>query len=176
MNKKKVFFGFILFSILTLVLIDYSLKVREYNNLVDSNKAYEKISQEWLDQTYIYFDNCLKPGYVPEGRADCVRVITKSDEFAGQLFLKRNDLDRYFVAPWHTTMKYAYEDLSTLIDYDYESISGWEIDYDPNGSGRNLKNVALDPGDYSERALQFNQSLADAKPALGFFLKQQDDE
>jgi hypothetical protein len=65
-------------------------------------------------------------------------------------------------------MKYAYEDLSVLIYNQYEYISGWEFVTDPNSSGNNLKNDSSYK--VSENMLQYNQSLAEAKPFPGLFL------
>jgi hypothetical protein len=167
-KKKKI--TLVLISAALLLLVDYSLKVREYNHLILANESHEDTYMAWNDSTDIYVRNCTEPGYVSEGtEANCVKFISKSDEFAGQLFVQNNQLKRFFVAPWHVNMKYAYEDLSALAGNNYEFIAGWEIDYDPNGSGNNLQNIF--DSKYMENALQYNQSLMEAKPFPGIFLR-----
>ena len=171
-NKKRITALIIAASVF--LLVDYSLKVREYNHLISANKSYEDTFSSFSKDTEILFTQCTTPGYVvegnefvPKGRRGCEGVLRKSTESSVQLFVQDNQLKRFFVAPWHTNMKYAYEDLSTLIENTYEYVAGWEIEYDPD-SGNNLRNDF--DNKLVENALQFNQSLLEAKPFPGIFL------
>ena len=169
MNAKKKTIILFLIALFILLLVDYSLKVREYNHLILANKIHEDTYSSWNEDTGILFSQCIKPGYSPEGRTVCADYISKSEESAGQLFVQNNQLKRFFVAPWHLKMRYAYEDLSAVIDNSYGFISGWEIEYDPNGSGQNLRNDFNYK--FTETGLQYNQTLMEAKPFPGIFLR-----
>ena len=164
---KKI--GVALVVIVVLLLADYMLKVREYNHLISANKIHEDTYFAWSKDTDIYFRNCTAQGYVREDtKENCEKFIEKSGESAGQLFVQNNQVERFFVAPWHTEMKYAYQDLATLIDDAYQSIGGWEMKYEGNGWGDNLRNNYN--AKFRENALQYNQSLMEAKPFPGIFL------
>jgi hypothetical protein len=171
-SKKRVIVFLIAISLL--LLIDYSLKVREYNNLISANKSHEDTYSSYSKDTEILFTQCTTPGYVvegnefvPKGRRGCEGILRKSTETSVQLFVQNNQLKRSFVAPWHTNMKYAYEDLSTLIENTYEYVAGWEIDYDPD-TGNNLRNNFNNK--LVENQSQYNQSLMEARPFPGIFL------
>ena len=174
MHTKKKRITVFLMAALLLLLVDYLLKVREYNHLISASKSQEDTYTEWLSGTSIYFSMCNSPGYVvegnefvPKGKNGCEGVLLKSNESSVQLFVQNTQLKRFFVAPWHTNMKYAHEDLSYLIENRYDFIAGWEIEYDPD-SGNNLRNDF--DNKLEENALQFNQSLLEAKPFPGIFL------
>jgi hypothetical protein len=166
-KRNKI--GIVFLVVISLLLFDYLLKVREYNHLVSADKKHNESFSSWSEETRTYRSNCTEQSYVTEEiEKNCEEFISKSDTSAGQIYVQNNQLNRFFVAPWHREMKYAYKDLSALIENDYEFIAGWEIQYDKNGWGDNLRNNVN--WKVTETSMQFYTSLTEAKPFPGIFL------
>lgn len=165
-NKK--FKAFLLVALL--LLIDYSLKVREYNNLVKAHNSWMISYQEWIDTfNEDWLSNEINPseGWTQDNIDGFERFLRNSDDTAVEIFLLNESVERNQVLPWHREMRHAYEDLSQHLENEYQTYKGFKLVNRSEGTPRIEWGG---PDSLPEMIAQAKKSLNEAKPFLNLFL------
>lgn len=126
--------------------------------------------QDWIDT----FNNDLmankinpSQGWTQRNIDGFERFLANSNDTAIEMFLLNESLERYTVLPWHRDMKFAYEDFSQYLEYEYQTYKGFKL------VNENVGTPAVDLGDSDslpEMNAQAKKSLKDAKPFPNLFL------
>lgn len=167
-NKKIIY---VLIAIFALLLADYSLKVKEYNNLVKAHNSWMTSYQEWIVTFNVDLMankvNTSQGWWTQENINGFERFIANSNDTAIEMFLLNESLERYTVLPWHRDMKYAYEDFSQYLEYEYQTYKSFKL------VNKDVGTPAVDLGESDslpEMIAQAKKSLEDAKPFPNLFL------
>jgi hypothetical protein len=99
------------------------------------------------------------------------RFLANSNDTAIEMFFLNESLERYTVLPWHRDMKFAYEDFSQYLEYEYQTYKSFKL------VNENMGTPAVDLGDSDslpEMIAQAKKSLNEAKPVLSLFLESTD--
>ncbi len=164
MKSKKLFA--IVAILILLMTIDYLAKVYEYNNLVKSHKSWNEEYKNWqVSFNEDLLANKIQGSWTDRNLEGFDRYLVKSRQTAEDVFLIKNEVDRYPKLPWHRSINYAYNDFSAQLENEYMFYKNARLE---NIQG--IPTVILWDGDSPELAEQSQLSLLEAKPFPGFFI------
>jgi hypothetical protein len=164
-SRNKVAGFLVVISLL--LLVDYSLKVMEFNNLVANVSRFNQIDNENIASfEKDYVPNIIKSSWTDSQVAGLQRYVAKSSEDSVSAYVLITEIKRTRIMPWHQDLTFAKEDLLGVVTQEYEFYDSVKM-----GDEEGVPTVLwMENYGGTEKRTLFSASWEKAKPFPNLFL------